>query len=58
MLTNEYRPSKTIMLEPLTIPQTLEMTANAAEAHTENSRSRRSAAAGPKDTLQDIAQPG
>src|SRR6187431_2549583 len=53
MLTNEYRPSKTIMLDPLTIPQTLEKTANPAEAQTENSSSRRSSAAGRVGTLQD-----
>src|SRR3954466_4622110 len=45
MLANEYKPSKTIMLEPVRIPQTLEKTANPAEAHTDNSSSRRSPAA-------------
>jgi len=43
------------MLEPLTTPQMLENTANPAEAHTENSSSRRSRPAWLKDTEQDIA---
>jgi trans-aconitate 2-methyltransferase len=43
------------MLEPLRIPQILENTANPAEAHTENSSSRRSPAGWPEDTEQDIA---
>ena len=55
MLTKEYRPSKTIMLEPLRIPQRLENTANPADAQTENSSSRRSPAAWSADTEQDIA---
>src|SRR5512133_848912 len=55
MLTKEYRPSKTIMLDPLTIPQRLENMANPAEAHTDNSSSRRPLAAWPEDTEQDIA---
>ena len=55
MLAKEYNPSKTIMLEPLRIPQMLENTANPAEAQTENSSSRRSRAASPEDTEQDIA---
>jgi trans-aconitate 2-methyltransferase len=55
MLANEYKPSKTIMLEPLTMPQMLENAANPAEAQTEKSSSRRSRAAGSEDTEQDIA---
>ena len=55
MLTNEYSPSKTIMLEPLTMPQMLENTANPAEAQTDNNSRRRSRAARPEDTEQDIA---
>ena len=55
MLAKEYNPSKTIMLEPLRIPQMLETTANPAEAQTENSSSRRSRARSPEDTEQDIA---
>ena len=35
MLAKEYIPSKTIMLEPLRMPQILENTANPAEAQTE-----------------------
>src|SRR4029453_19368539 len=55
MLANEYNPSKTIMLEPLRIPQMLENTANPAEAQTENSSSRLTRAVSPEDTEQDIA---
>jgi trans-aconitate 2-methyltransferase len=43
------------MLEPLMTPQMLENTANPAEAHTENSSSRRSRPDWLEDTEQDIA---
>src|SRR6476620_667576 len=55
MLTNEYSPSKTIMLEQLMMPQILENTSYPAAAPTENSSSRCSRPAWLEDTEQDIA---
>ncbi len=40
MLTKEYSPSKTIMLEPMTMPQTDESTAKPADAQIDSRISR------------------
>src|SRR4029450_8153859 len=55
MLAKEYNPSKTIMLEPLRMPQMLEKSANPGDGAAGSSSSRRSRAASPEDTEQDIA---
>ena len=54
MLTNEYSPAKTIMLELLMMPQMLG-TRRIPRRHTENISSRRSRPAWLDDTEQDIA---